>query len=103
MAEALGVQQTLVDPAAHLAQIRQRREAFSALHIRRVIEGRLGAYAGGFEVLLEVGVLEAHVERGRDPGDDDACAVAAFGWWCGTRHTRRKEQTDSVGTTQIQV
>src|ERR1700738_4911973 len=103
MAEALGVQETLVDPAANLAQIRQSREALVPLHISRVIEGRLGAYAAALEILLQVGVLEAHMESRRGPGGDDACAVAAIGWWCRTRHTRRKQQTDSVGTTQIQV
>src|ERR1700737_3118911 len=103
VAEALRVEQTLVDPAADLAQIRQRREALGPLDIRRVIEGRLGADAAPLEVLLEVGVLEAHVESGRDPGGDDAGAVAACRWWRGTRQTRRKEQTDPIGTTQIQV
>src|ERR1700737_1171140 len=103
VAETLRVEQTLVDPAADLAQIRQRREALGPLDIRRVIEGRLGAYAVVLEILLEVGVLEADVESGRDPGGDDAGAVAASGWWRGTRQARRKEQTDTVGTTQTQV
>jgi len=103
VAQTLGLQEALVDAAADLAEVRQRFEAFGALHIGRVIEGRLGADAAPFEILLEVGVLEADVERGRDPGGDDARTVAAVGWWRSTRQTRRKEQTDPIGTTQIQV
>jgi hypothetical protein len=48
-------------------------------------------------------VLETHVQRGRDPGGDDACAMAACGWRRGTRHTRREEQTDSIWAAQIEV
>src|SRR5216683_4849560 len=64
--DALGIQQFGIDLPSDRSQVGQGVQAFRSLKVERVVDGGLGAWrAVLFEVLLDVGVFELHVQAGR--------------------------------------